>query len=197
MSAKEKNTTEHHGFQELEYIVYPAHGVGQIIAIEEQEVAGIKMELFVIYFERDKMHVKVPIRKALSTGMRKLSRDNLLERALTVLEGTARIKRTMWSKRAQEYDAKINSGDIIFIAEVLRDLFRTEDQPEKSYSERQIYEAALERMAREIAAIKNVGEEVAVSLIEERLCTCVSGHEETALPLAQDEGKSAKKVAAA
>ena len=166
MSSQPKKSSNRHGFKPLEYIVYPAHGVGQIIAIEEQEVAGLKLELCVIHFEKDKMHVKVPVAKAISIGMRKLCETDFVDRALKVLQGRARIKRTMWSRRAQEYDAKINSGDLIAIAEVVRDLFRAENQPEQSYSERQLYEAALDRMAREIAVVTKVSETEAVRTIE-------------------------------
>lgn len=169
MSSQQKKSAVRQGFKASEYIVYPAHGVGQIISIEEQEVAGQTLELFVIHFEKDKMHVKVPVTKALSIGMRKLSETDFVDRALKVLQGRARIKRTMWSRRAQEYDAKINSGDLIAIAEVVRDLFRAKNQPEQSYSERQLYEAALDRMAREIAAVNKLSETEAVLLIETNL----------------------------
>ncbi|WP_332065780.1 CarD family transcriptional regulator [Bartonella sp. CB189] len=157
------------GFSTLEYIVYPTHGVGQIIAIEDQEVAGHKLKLFVIHFAKDKMDVKVPVAKAISVGMRKLSAVGSVERALKILQGKARVKRTMWSRRAQEYDAKINSGDLICIAEVVRDLFRSDMQPEQSYSERQLYTAALERMAREIAVINSLSETETINLIEMHL----------------------------
>ena len=136
--------TQRHGFKTNEYIVYPAHGVGQILSIEEQEVAGYKLELFVINFIKDKMTLRVPVSKIATVGMRKLSEGGLVKRALETLKGRARVKRTMWSRRAQEYEAKINSGDIVAIAEVVRDLFRSDTQPEQSYSERQLYEAALE-----------------------------------------------------
>jgi CarD family transcriptional regulator len=158
-----------HGFKTGESIVYPAHGVGQIVAIEEQEVAGMKLELFVIDFEKDKMRLKVPVTKAVNIGMRKLSENDSVEKALKVVQGKARVKRTMWSRRAQEYDAKINSGDLIAIAEVVRDLYRAENQPEQSYSERQLYEAALDRMAREIAAVNRTSETEAVRLVETNL----------------------------
>src|SRR5262245_65438936 len=118
--------TQRHGFKINEYIVYPAHGVGQIMAIEEQEVAGAKLELFVINFIKDKMTLRVPVTKIASVGMRKLAEGTLVKRALETLKGRARIKRTMWSRRAQEYEAKINSGDIVAIAEVVRDLYRSE-----------------------------------------------------------------------
>lgn len=169
MTSQQKKTSAHHGFNAGESIVYPAHGVGEIIAIEVQEVAGHKLELFVIHFEKDKMHVKVPVAKALSIGMRKLSENDFVDRALKVLQGRARVKRTMWSRRAQEYDAKINSGDLIAIAEVVRDLFRADNQPDQSYSERQLYEGALSRMAREVAAVNSVSETEAVRLIEANL----------------------------
>jgi len=161
-----KKTTQRQGFKTNEYIVYPAHGVGQIMAIEEQEVAGAKLELFVINFVKDKMTLRVPTAKVAAVGMRKLAEGALVKRALETLKGRARIKRTMWSRRAQEYEAKINSGDIVAIAEVVRDLFRSESQPEQSYSERQLYEAALDRLSREIAAVQHVTETEAVKEIE-------------------------------
>ena len=167
--SNQKKTSQRQGFKTGESIVYPAHGVGQIVAIEEQVVAGMKLELFVIDFEKDKMRLKVPDAKAEQVGMRKLSETDFVERALKVVQGRARVKRTMWSRRAQEYDAKINSGDLIAIAEVVRDLYRADSQPEQSYSERQLYEAALGRMARELAAVNEVSETEAVRLIETNL----------------------------
>ena len=161
-----KKSTQRQGFKTGEHIVYPAHGVGQIVTIEEQEVAGLTLELFVITFEKDKLTLRVPTAKAASVGMRKLSEDNVVGKALDVLKGRARVKRTMWSRRAQEYEAKINSGDLMSIGEVVRDLHRAESQPEQSYSERQLYEAALDRMAREIAAVNRMSETEAVHLIE-------------------------------
>ena len=157
------------GFKTLEYIVYPAHGVGQIVSIEEQEVAGFKLELFVISFIKDKMILKVPLPKITSVGMRKLAEAPVVKRALDTLMGRARVKRTMWSRRAQEYEAKINSGDLIAIAEVVRDLYRSDAQPEQSYSERQLYEAALDRMAREIAAVQKLTDAEALKLIDDQL----------------------------
>ena len=142
-------------FKTGEFIVYPAHGVGEIVAVEEQEVAGYKLELFVISFIKDKMILKVPLPKAASVGMRKLADAAVMKRALDTLTGRARIKRTMWSRRAQEYEAKINSGDLVAIAEVVRDLYRSDAQPEQSYSERQLYEAALDRMARELSVVQS------------------------------------------
>jgi CarD family transcriptional regulator len=164
-----KKTTQRQGFKTNEFIVYPAHGVGQIMAIEEQEVAGAKLELFVINFVKDKMTLRVPTAKIASVGMRKLAEPPLVKRALETLKGRARIKRTMWSRRAQEYEAKINSGDIVAIAEVVRDLYRSETQPEQSYSERQLYEAALDRLSREISAVQKITETEAIKEIEAAL----------------------------
>jgi CarD family transcriptional regulator len=164
-----KKTQTRHGFKTNEFIVYPAHGVGQIVRIEEQEVAGYKLELFVISFAKDKMTLRVPTSKAASVGMRKLAGPDIVKKALETLKGRARIKRTMWSRRAQEYEAKINSGDLIQIAEVVRDLFRSESQPEQSYSERQLYEAALDRMVRELSAVEDVTETEAAKMIEAQL----------------------------
>jgi CarD family transcriptional regulator len=157
------------GFKTNEFIVYPAHGVGQIVAIEEQEVAGFKLELYVISFAKDKMTLKVPTPKVTSVGMRKLAEADVVKKALDTLTGRARVKRTMWSRRAQEYEAKINSGDLVAIAEVVRDLYRSDVQPEQSYSERQLYEAALDRMAREIAAVQKLADADALKLIESQL----------------------------
>jgi len=164
-----KAASQRAGFKVNECVVYPAHGVGQIIAIEEQEVAGFKLELFVITFSKDKMTLKVPTPKVASVGMRKLAEPDVLKRAMNTLSGRARIKRTMWSRRAQEYEAKINSGDLVAIAEVVRDLYRSDVQPEQSYSERQLYEAALDRMAREIAVIQKLLDSEASKLIETQL----------------------------
>src|SRR3954471_21093170 len=164
-----KVLTQRQGFKTNEFVVYPAHGVGQILAIEEQEIAGARLELFVINFMKDKMTLRVPTAKVANVGMRKLSDPALVKRALETLKGRARIKRTMWSRRAQEYEAKINSGDIVAIAEVVRDLYRSESQPEQSYSERQLYEAALDRLSREIAAVQHVTETEAVKEIEAQL----------------------------
>ena len=147
-----------HEFRPNDYIVYPAHGVGQIVSIEEQEIAGIQLELFVISFEKDKMTLRVPTNKVESVGMRSLSSPDVVTKAMTTLKGKARVKRAMWSRRAQEYEQKINSGDLIAIAEVVRDLHRADDQREQSYSERQLYEAALERLTREVAAVSGADE---------------------------------------
>ena len=149
-------------FRPNDFVVYPAHGVGQIVSIEQQEVAGFELELFVIQFEKDKMKLKVPTNKAVEIGMRGLSSPAVIDQAMTTLKGKAKVKRAMWSRRAQEYEQKINSGDLISIAEVVRDLHRTDDQREQSYSERQLYEAALERLTREVAAVGG-GDELAAA----------------------------------
>jgi CarD family transcriptional regulator len=168
MAAKKK-LMYRNGFQKDEFVVYPTHGVGRIVGIEEQEIAGCKLELFVINFAKDKMTLRVPTSKCESAGMRKLSDGAIVTKALDTLRGRARVKRTMWSRRAQEYETKINSGSLISIAEVVRDLYRSDSQPEQSYSERQLYEAALDRMAREIAAVQDVDEVMAIQAIGESL----------------------------
>jgi CarD family transcriptional regulator len=164
-----KKTIQRNGFRTNESIVYPAHGVGKIIDIEEQEVAGMKLELFVIMFEKDKMTLRVPVGKATSVGMRKLADEATVHRAFETVRGRARVKRTMWSRRAQEYEAKINSGDLISISEVVRDLYRSQAQPEPSYSERQLYEQAIDRMSREVAVVEKVSEPEAVTKIEKTI----------------------------
>ena len=156
------NTSKNSDFRPNEFVVYPAHGVGQIISVEEQEIAGIKLELFVVSFEKDKMTLRVPTHKASEIGMRSLSSPEVIEKAMTTLKGKARVKRAMWSRRAQEYEQKINSGDLIAIAEVVRDLHRNDEQREQSYSERQLYEAALERLTREVAAVDD-GDEISAA----------------------------------
>jgi CarD family transcriptional regulator len=156
-------------FEVGDYVVYPKHGVGRVVEIQRQEIAGMPLELFVLRFEKERMTLRVPINKAEAVGMRKLSSQATLNEALTTLKGKPRIKRTMWSRRAQEYEAKINSGDLVSIAEVVRDLHRAEDQPEQSYSERQIYEAAIGRLARELAAMENIDEPAAQQKIEQVL----------------------------
>ncbi len=167
--ATKKSPQQRKGFRTNEYIVYPAHGVGRIVSIDEEKIAGAKLELFVINFEKDKMMLRVPTEKSESVGMRKLASDKTVQKALDTLKGKARIKRTMWSRRAQEYEAKINSGSLISISEVVRDLYRSESQPEQSYSERQLYEAALDRMSREIAAVQKIDEGIAISKIDDVL----------------------------
>ena len=164
-----KKAVQRQGFRTNESIVYPAHGVGRIVDIEVQEIAGMTLELFVISFEKDKMTLRVPVAKAGNVGMRKLADEDTVARAIETVKGRARVKRTMWSRRAQEYEAKINSGDLIAVAEVVRDLYRSESQPEPSYSERQLYEAAIDRVIREISAVNRVTETEAMKLIEQSL----------------------------
>lgn len=174
-AAPKKPVNQRHGFKTNEYIVYPAHGVGRIIGIEEQEIAGMALELFVIHFEKEKLTLRVPTGKLESVGMRKLAEDGLVKKAMDTLKGRARVKRTMWSRRAQEYIAKINSGDLISIAEVVRDLYRSDAQPEQSYSERQLYEDALDRMARELAAVEKLDERGSVQRITDVLSKSAKG----------------------
>ena len=153
------------GFVVGDYVVYPKHGVGRVVELQSQEIAGTNLELYVLRFEKERMTLRVPTNKAESVGMRKLSSTATMQEALTTLKGKPRIKRTMWSRRAQEYEAKINSGDLVSIAEVTRDLFRADDQPEQSYSERQIFEAASSRLARELAAMEETDEPGALQKI--------------------------------
>ncbi|WP_411958036.1 CarD family transcriptional regulator [Paracoccus homiensis] len=166
MSKAKKNE-----FRPDDFVVYPAHGVGRIVSIEEQEVAGLRLEMFVISFDKDKMTLRVPTSRASEIGMRGLSSPDLVERALDTLKGKARVKRAMWSRRAQEYEQKINSGDLMAIAEVVRDLHRSDDQREQSYSERQLYEAALDRLTREVAAVGGLDEGAAQKRVDEVLVT--------------------------
>ncbi len=188
--AQKKNVNQRHGFKTNEFIVYPAHGVGRIVGIEEQEIAGMSLELFVINFEKEKLTLRVPTGKLESVGMRKLAGEEIVRRAMDTLKGRARVKRTMWSRRAQEYVAKINSGDLISIAEVVRDLYRSEAQPEQSYSERQLYEDALDRMAREIAVVDKLDDRGAVQRITDVLSKSARGRR-----MAEDAAEADVKAA--
>lgn len=156
-------------FTKGDYVVYPAHGVGQIEGVEEQTISGMKVKLYAIVFEKDRMRLKIPVVKAQTSGLRKLTSSSRLKDAIKTLKGKARIRRTMWSRRAQEYETKINSGDPVAIAEVLRDLKRSNDDDDQSYSERQIYQAALERLAREVAAVEKITEDKAVVKLEKMM----------------------------
>lgn len=156
-------------FKAGQFIVYPAHGVGKVTGVEKETIADMEVELYVVIFEQDKMTLRVPTIKAEAAGMRALSNELILKDAFTTLKGRARIKRTMWSRRAQEYEAKINSGDLILVSEVVRDLHRTDAQPDQSYSERQLYERAIDRMVREVAAIKKVDRDIALDEVLEIL----------------------------
>ena len=166
MSGIKKQTSK---FNKGDHVVYPAHGVGLIKGFEDQEIAGHSLELIVIDFEKDRMTLRVPKMKAETSGLRRLSTKDEMDNAIKTLKGRSRVRRTMWSRRAQEYEAKINSGDPVSIAEVVRDLHRKEDQPDQSYSERQIYQAALDRLAREVAAVEDIDEESATEKLENML----------------------------
>jgi CarD family transcriptional regulator len=157
------------GFAEGDLVVYPTHGVGKILGIETQEIAGYTLNVFIVHFDKDRMTLRVPVAKAKVSGLRRLSTRKEMDAALAKLKGRSRAKRTMWSRRAQEYEAKINSGDPASIAEVVRDLYRNVGQPEQSYSERQIYQAALDRLVREFAAVEKIDETTATARLEQML----------------------------
>ena len=167
-------------FKTGDYVVYPAHGVGQIEGLITQTIAGMEVKLYAIAFEKDRMKLKIPVAKAAASGLRKLSTANRLKDAMTTLKGRARVRRTMWSRRAQEYETKINSGDPIAIAEVLRDLKRSNDDSEQSYSERQIYQSAIERLAREVAAVEKTSEDKAIARIERAMGKIAADKKEAA-----------------
>jgi CarD family transcriptional regulator len=153
-------------FDKGDFVVYPTHGVGRVVDIEARQIAGHKLDLFVISFEQDRMTLRVPVAKAKVSGLRKLSSRKIMDSALTTLKGRSRVSRAMWNRRAQEYEAKINSGDPVSIAEVVRDLHRNAGQPDQSYSERQIYEAALDRLARELAAVERIDKDTATQKLQ-------------------------------
>ncbi|MGB3737852.1 MAG: CarD family transcriptional regulator [Pontixanthobacter sp.] len=163
--AKQSPQTQSLAFDVGDYVVYPKHGVGRVTEIQNEEIAGMQLELYVLRFEKERMTLRVPTNKVEAIGMRKLSSDKTLKEAMQTLKGKPKVKRTMWSRRAQEYEAKINSGDLVSIAEVTRDLFRPDDQPEQSYSERQIFEAASSRLARELAAMDKTDEPTALEKV--------------------------------
>ena len=190
-----KKSVAKSAFKPQEHVVYPAHGVGQVQAIEKTEFAGHELELIVVTFAKDKMTLRVPVGKAKTVGMRKLADEPTMQKALTTVAGRARVKRTMWSRRAQEYEAKINSGDLVAIAEVVRDLYRADTQPEQSYSERQLYEAALDRMAREIAAINKTDETAAIKQIEAQLAKAPRRPAKGAEDEADDDDELQEKAA--
>src|SRR3977135_134293 len=150
-----------------DFVLHPTHGVGKILGIETQEIAGHTLNVFVVHFDKDRMTLRVPLAKAKVSGLRRLSSRKEMDAALAKLRGRSRAKRTMWSRRAQEYQAKIASGDPASIAEVVRDLFRNAGQPEQSYSERQIYQAALDRLVREFAAVERIDETTAVPRVRQ------------------------------
>ncbi|MEQ8707924.1 MAG: CarD family transcriptional regulator [Rhodospirillales bacterium] len=152
-----------------DFVVYPTHGVGKVVGVEEQTIGEHELKLFIITFEKDRMTLRVPVEKAANSGLRRLSNRKIIDSALTTLKGKARVKRTMWSRRAQEYEAKINSGDPVSIAEVVRDLHRGEGQSEQSYSERQMYESAIDRLACELAAVEKIDKDKATAKLESML----------------------------
>ncbi len=156
-------------FKTGDFVVYPTHGVGKITGVETQEIAGQSLKLFIIEFDKEKMTLRVPVMKANTSGLRRLSSRKIMDNAMKTLRGRSRVKRTMWSRRAQEYEAKINSGDPVSIAEVVRDLHRNAGQPDQSYSERQIYQAAFERLVRELAAVEKIDEDLAIEKLEKVL----------------------------
>ena len=164
-----KTKTKNADYAAGDHVVYPTHGVGRVLGIETQEISGVTLDLIVIKFEKDRMTLRVPVEKAEQSGLRKLSSRKVMDSALQTLKGRSRAKRTMWSRRAQEYEAKINSGDPVSIAEVVRDLHRGDDQPDQSYSERQMYQAALERLARELGALERIDEAAAQAKLEKLL----------------------------
>ncbi len=168
-SGKRTGMSKDNAFRKGDFVVYPTHGVGKILGIESQEIAGHSLQVIIIHFDKDRMTLRVPVAKAKNSGLRKLSSRKVMDAALTTLKGRSRVKRAMWSRRAQEYEAKINSGDPVSIAEVVRDLHRNSDQPDQSYSERQIYQAALDRLARELAAVESIDEASAAARLEQVL----------------------------
>ena len=156
-------------FKVSEYIVYPAHGVGQIQLIEEQEIAGHVLDLYIMYFERDKMYVKLPVARVNSLGLRKLSSESLVKKALDIVYSKVKLKRIIWSRRAHEYEMKLNSGDLHLLAEVVRDLYKVDSHLTQSYSERQLYEVAIDRLAREISIVRNLELQDLIKTIEAKL----------------------------
>lgn len=162
-------------FAEGDFVVYPTHGVGKVERIATEEIAGHKLELIHITFEENRMTLRVPVAKARTAGLRKLATRIMFDKALALMKGRARIKRTMWSRRAQEYEQKINSGDPMQIAEVVRDLYRNAGQPDQSFSERQIYENAMDRLAAEYAALEKTDKATAMQRLVDDLKTVVKG----------------------
>ena len=204
MAAKKKTTAKKKAstkkiFKVNQHVVYPAHGVGIVTSIDQEVIAGFDIEVYVVHFEQDKMTLRVPTAKASTSGMRALSNELVLKDSFTTLKGRARIKRTMWSRRAQEYEAKINSGDLILVSEVVRDLHRTDAQPEQSYSERQLYERAIDRMVREVASIRKESQDSALESVLDTLAKARSRQaakaEKEAAANADAEGKDGEAAA--
>ena len=186
-----KTKSKKRAFKTGQHVVYPAHGVGSVIGVEQQVIAGFDIETYVVVFEQDKMTLRVPTDKAEKQGMRALSNELILKDSFTTLKGRARIKRTMWSRRAQEYEAKINSGDLILVSEVVRDLHRTDAQPDQSYSERQLYERAIDRMVREVAAIKKTDRDTALGEVLDTLTKARDRQAAKAAKIAEAEAAKA------
>ncbi|MBP6985462.1 MAG: CarD family transcriptional regulator [Alphaproteobacteria bacterium] len=153
-------------FSDGDYVVYPAHGVGKVVGVEIQHVSGMELKVLVISFDNDRMKLRLPVAKAFRSGLRALTDGKEMSKALEILQGKSKIKKTMWSRRAQEYETKINSGDPSSIAEVIRDLHRTDEEGEQSYSERQLYQMAIERLTRELAAVESIDEEQAIGRLQ-------------------------------
>ena len=157
------------GFREEDFIIYPAHGVGQILSVDEQTVADARLEFFVIYFAKPKLTVRVPTGKVASVGMRHPSDKALIHSVKRLLSETPRKSRGTWARLALEYEGKIHSGDVVAIAEVVRDLYRPGIESGQSFSERQLYETALDRLSAEVALVEAISKEQAVAEVESSL----------------------------
>ncbi len=166
MNNKKKNIKL---FKIGEVVVYPKHGVGEIVKLESMEISSIKTKFYVVKMEQAKLTIRVPLDKQDEVGLRSISSKKTIDEVFKVLKLKPKIRRIMWSRRAQEYDSKIHSGDPIKISEVIRDLFRKSNQPEQSYSERQMFQVALERLAREVAAVEKTDYFQATEKIENTL----------------------------
>ncbi|MGY9000030.1 MAG: CarD family transcriptional regulator [Rhodospirillales bacterium] len=166
MATEKKGKENKISYKVDDFVVYPTHGVGQVTGLEKATIAGHDLDLVVVSFNNDRMTLRVPINKIETSGLRKVSSRQIMDTAVMTLKGRARIKRTMWSRRAQEYEAKINSGDPVLLAEVVRDLHRNVGQPDQSFSERQIYESALDRLAGEFAAVESIDKGNATEKLE-------------------------------
>ena len=156
-------------FSEGDWIVYPKHGLGKTLGFEKQVLSEAEVEFIIVYFENEKMTLRIPVNKIHELGLRAVSAEADMQAALSALRGKIKIKRTMWAKREKDYKDKLNKGDLVSTAEVIRDLYRGEDDPEQSYSERQLYEKALNRFTRELVVIKNIDLSEAEKKVEENL----------------------------
>ena len=149
-------------------VVYPSHGVGEIISLESQSIAGSEIKLYVIAFEQEKMVLRVPVLRAEASGLRALVGQESVAKIYSVLRGRPKVGNKMWSRRAQEYEIKINSGDVVLLAEVVRDLYKDIDA-DRSYSERNIYEIALNRLAKELAVLESIDQNHAIEKLVDLL----------------------------